>query len=92
MLRRSMLCLILVATAWAGDEAIFARARENGQRFDQMAGAIQRVLKAWLGYADARTLLLPDRLPGGSRGLKPGDTRYSTAPKERKQFREVLRP
>jgi len=80
MLRRSMLCLVLVATVWAGDEAIFARARENGRRFDQMAGAIQRVLKAWLSYADARTLLLPDRLPGGSRGLKPGDTRRLYTP------------
>ena len=80
MLRRSMLCLVLVATGWAGDEAIFARAGENGRRFDQMAGAIQRVLKAWLSYADARTLLLPDRLSGGSRGLKPGDTRRLYTP------------
>jgi hypothetical protein len=80
MLRQSLLWLALAATAWAGDEALFARARENGRQFDQMAGAIQRVLKAWLNYADARTLLLPDRLPGGSRGLKPGDTRRLYTP------------
>lgn len=50
------------------------RARENARRWEASAAAIQRVLHAWLKYADARTLLLPDRLPGGSRGLKPGDT------------------
>lgn len=50
-----------------------ARARENASRWEQCAGAIRRVLHAWLEHADARTLLLPDRLPGGSRGLQPGD-------------------
>jgi hypothetical protein len=56
----------------AQDNAVFAQARENGRLFDQMATAIQRVLKAWLAHADQRTLLLPDRLPG-KRGLKPGE-------------------
>jgi hypothetical protein len=34
---------------------------------------MERVLNAWLREADARTLLLPDRLPGTGSGLKPGD-------------------
>lgn len=60
--------------AWASDteEAAFAQARQNGARFDEMARAAQRLLKAWLKHADARTSLLPERLPG-ERGLKPGD-------------------
>jgi len=64
--------LLLAPAVRAQDEAAFARARANGQRFDQMAAASQRVLKAWLAQADQRTLLLPDRLPG-ERGLQSGD-------------------
>ncbi len=61
------------------DHAVFAQARENGRRFDQMAAAIERVLRAWLAHADQRTLLLPDRLPG-ERGLKPGEQRRLYTP------------
>ncbi|MBI3698424.1 MAG: hypothetical protein HY238_26740 [Acidobacteria bacterium] len=69
-----LLALSMVVTAPAQDEAaLFAQARQNGRRFDQMALAAQRVLHAWLTLADPRTLLLPDRFPG-ERGLKPGDT------------------
>lgn len=66
---------VCLCVSWAlGEEtAPFARARANGVRFDEGAAAIERVLKAWLAEADARTLLLPDRLPGRLRGLKPGD-------------------
>ncbi len=51
----------------------FARARENGVRFEEALSRCHRVLEAWLSHADERTLLLPDRLPG-ERGLKPGAT------------------
>jgi hypothetical protein len=34
---------------------------------------MQRVLHVWLTHADARTLLLPDRIPGVGSGLQPGD-------------------
>lgn len=68
---------VLVSTGHAAGpagDAAFAQARENGRRYEQMAAACQRVLKAWLARADPRTLLLPDRLPGGFRGLKESDT------------------
>jgi len=57
------LAAVISSVAAAGDEEAFARARENGRRYDQMAAACQRLLKAWVAYADPRTLLLPDRLP-----------------------------
>ena len=38
----------------------FARARENGTRFEAAVAASQRVLKVWLTHADPKTLLLPD--------------------------------
>lgn len=66
--------LLLIAPALAQNPAYFEQARENGKRFDEVAGAIHRLMHAWLKHADSRTLLLPDRLPGGNRGLKPGDT------------------
>jgi hypothetical protein len=76
MLRRifsaSLLVWLCASPAVSQEEAEFQRARECGRRFDEMAAAAQRVLKAWLTYADTRTLLLPDFLPGW-RGLKPGD-------------------
>lgn len=77
MSTRFILLVLLIFTfpavpALAQDEPLYTQARENGRRFDRMASAMQRVLKAWLAQADQRTLLLPDRLPG-ERGLKPGD-------------------
>ncbi|MCX6624859.1 MAG: hypothetical protein NTY38_28130 [Acidobacteria bacterium] len=50
----------------AAPDAQFARARENGRQFDRAASAMQRVLHVWLSHADARTLLLPDRVAGKS--------------------------
>lgn len=65
--------LSLCAVPAPAQDPAFARARENARRFDDIAGRMDRLMKAWLAHADPRTLLLPDRLPGGSRGLKPGD-------------------
>ena len=67
-----LVCAVSAAPAEDRSAAVFARARENGRRFEEMVGAARRVMHAWLSQADSRTLLLPDRLPGG-RGRKPGD-------------------
>ncbi len=70
-------CVVLAASLAAGSEPMagrFARARENGRQFDCAAAAMQHVLQAWLTHADARTLLLPDRVPGRVHGLKSADT------------------
>ncbi|MBI3666776.1 MAG: hypothetical protein HY236_11240 [Acidobacteria bacterium] len=68
------LILLGVSVAPAQEEtALFAQARQNGARFAQMAQAARRVLHAWMAQADPRTSLLPERLPGGTHGLKPGD-------------------
>jgi len=74
MMARIIIPTLALAALSAAQPAPFARARENARRWESSAAAIQRVLHAWLKFADARTLLLPDRLPGGSRGLKPGNT------------------
>ncbi|MEK7408220.1 MAG: hypothetical protein AAB225_24380 [Acidobacteriota bacterium] len=79
MRTRNIISILLAATAAVAAEAEFARARENGVRYEQGAAAIQRLLKAWLAHADQRTLLLPDRLPG-RRGVKEGDTRRLYTP------------
>lgn len=60
--------------------APFDQARQNGVRFDEALTRMDRVMRAWLKEADPRTLLLPDRLPGGFRGLKPGDTTRQYTP------------
>ncbi len=75
-MKRAALVLVWLAcgAARAEDEAaLFARARRSGERFERAVAASRRVLHAWLKEADSRTLLLPDRLPGG-RGARPGDT------------------
>ena len=51
----------------------FEDARARGVTFDRSVAAMQRLLRAWLTHADARTLLLPDRIPGGPGGLPAGD-------------------
>lgn len=68
-----LLCTVPSLSAQDESAVMFARARENGRRFEEMVAAARRVMHAWLGQADTRTLLLPDRLPG-ARGRKPGDT------------------
>jgi hypothetical protein len=63
-----------------GDAARFDEARANGHAFERSVAAMQRLLHAWLAHADPRTLLLPDRIPGGPGGLPAGDTRRPYTP------------
>jgi hypothetical protein len=42
--------------------ATVERARVNGRQFEWAVAASRRLLHAWLKHADARTLLLPDRI------------------------------
>ena len=70
----ALLLLPALAPAAEANAARFARARENGRQFEAAALSMDRLLKVWLTHADPRTLLLPDRIPGRSHGLKPGDT------------------
>lgn len=66
---------ILASTAGAGqavpdrarDEA-WRRAEANGVQVEDVFRRTRRMMHAWLAYADARTLLLPDVLPGFKRG------------------------
>lgn len=51
-------------------EPLFQKAAENGVRSEEVFRRTRRMLHAWLAYADARTLLLPDVLPGYTRGPK----------------------
>jgi len=61
-----LVCSLAVTPALAQSDAAFARARENGIRFEAAVAASQRLLKAWLTHADPKTLLLPDN-PGADR-------------------------
>jgi hypothetical protein len=72
--------LMAPALLSAGDPDRFAQARANGVVFDRVVASTQRLLKAWLTYADPVTLLLPDHFPGPLKGLKPGDTRRLYTP------------
>jgi len=61
------------ARAGAADgarEAGFRRAAENGVQAEEVFRRTRHNLHAWLAYADERTLLLPDVLPGYTRGPK----------------------
>jgi len=42
----------------------FELAAANGRKVEEVFRRTRRMLHAWLAYADPRTLLLPDRLPG----------------------------
>ena len=66
--------------AGADDAALFRQARANGRDFHDALASAQRLLKAWLTHADTKTLLLPDRIPGGTRGLAAGDARRLYTP------------
>ena len=46
----------------AAAPAAIERARANGAQFEKAVAATRRLLQVWLTHADARTLLLPDRL------------------------------
>jgi hypothetical protein len=71
---RAILAFATFPLVAGGQQDAFAVARENGRKFEQSVAAMRRVLYAWLEHADPKTLLLPDRIPGRSHGLKPGDT------------------
>jgi hypothetical protein len=49
-----------VKRSWAPTSPAFAKARENGHRFERGVVAMDRLMRAWLKHADSRTLLLPD--------------------------------
>ncbi len=49
-------------------EEAFRQAAANGERANDVFRRTRRMMHAWLAYADARTLLLPDVLPGFKRG------------------------
>jgi len=57
------------------DAAAFRQAALNGTRVEEVFRRTRRMVHAWLAYADPRTLLLPDVLPGHERGPK-GDGIY----------------
>jgi hypothetical protein len=61
--------LVLLCPVWlaAQDRAHWERARANGRIFERIVASMQRVLHAWLAHADARTLLLPDRVEAAAR-------------------------
>ncbi|HEV3485420.1 MAG TPA: hypothetical protein VG106_08435, partial [Vicinamibacterales bacterium] len=59
--------LALGAGADSHQEAAHARARTHAQQFERAVVASDRVLRAWMAHADAKTLLLPDR-PAQPRG------------------------
>jgi hypothetical protein len=68
-----LLTCLATAAILAQEPASRSDTRVRGQRFERAVAAMERVLHAWLEHADARTLLLPDRLPGPGSGLAPGD-------------------
>jgi hypothetical protein len=67
--------VLLVGSARAGQappdparEEGFRRAEANGEKVEDVFRRTRRMMHAWLAHADARTLLLPDVLPGFKRG------------------------
>ena len=66
-------CVLLLSTLAAGNtQGPLEQARERGRRFERAIAAMDRLMRVWLTHADARTLLLPDRIPGPGSGLAPG--------------------
>jgi hypothetical protein len=51
-----------------GQAAAFRQAEANGLEVEEVFRRTRRMMHAWLAYADTRTLLLPDVLPGFKRG------------------------
>lgn len=66
-----LLALLAIPLAAADDEAAFRAAAENGRRSEEVFSRTRRMVHAWLAYADPRTLLLPDYLPGIKRATPP---------------------
>jgi len=59
-------CVFVAGRNESSGDARFRAAQENGRHFEQALAASQRVLKVWLTHADPKTMLLPDRIPGGA--------------------------
>ncbi|HZM52899.1 MAG TPA: hypothetical protein VFE68_20515, partial [Vicinamibacteria bacterium] len=78
LLLASSLCAVVligrssVAAEPPSDER-FRTAAENGVRSEEVFRRTRRMMQAWLAYADPRTLLLPDYLPGVKRTTAPLD-------------------
>jgi hypothetical protein len=71
-----LLTASLAAGAQAADparEAALRTAAENGVRSEEVFSRTRRMMNAWLAYADERTLLLPDFIPGYTRGQREMD-------------------
>ena len=72
-----LLCALLAGSrsvpAAEDTNALFARAAENGARSEEVFRRTRHMMKAWLAYADAKTLLLPDHLPGYTRSVRQMD-------------------
>jgi len=54
-------------------DPLFQKAAENGVRSEEVFRRTRRMMQAWLAYAEPRTLLLPDYLPGVKRATAPMD-------------------
>jgi hypothetical protein len=74
------LCGVMVAASGvralerpAAPDPLFQKAAENGVRSEEVFRRTRRMMNAWLAYADPRTLLLPDYLPGVKRATAPMD-------------------
>lgn len=74
----SLAALVFAAAAVAAQddqasrlEAGFRTAEANGVVVEDVFRRTRRMMQAWLAHADARTLLLPDVLPGKLRGPEP---------------------
>ncbi|MCS6951851.1 MAG: hypothetical protein RMK57_02120 [Bryobacterales bacterium] len=79
-MRRLLVCWFWLQLGLWGAEArqrIWEQARQNGVRAHEMFARAQRMLHAWLRYADPETLLLPDRLPGLIRGQPNAELVYT---------------
>jgi hypothetical protein len=63
------------AIATGNAPAVLEQARERGRMFERALAAMDRVMRVWLTHADARTLLLPDRVPGP---VRPHPTHRTT--------------
>lgn len=71
-------CVALLAVGGArGAEDAWARARANGTIVDDIYVRTRKMVEAWLKYADPKTLLLPDRVPGVLFGKYDGVPLYT---------------
>ena len=70
--RAALILVVLISTDLrAADpraEPAFRAAAENGVRSEEVFRRTRHMMNAWLAYADERTLLLPDFIPGYKRG------------------------